>query len=84
MKIGIRLLLLGASFGFLLLALASCNRDQQNSLSYSGSSTIGETVIPPTFEAFSKKTGVKIGSITSDGSGKGIEAVISGQAKLGG
>ena len=67
-----------------MLALLSCTEDQQNTISYSGSSTIGETVIPPALEAFAKKTGAKIGSITTGGSGKGIEAVISGQAKLGG
>lgn len=73
-----------ATLGFLLFELTSCTIDQEKNISYTGSSTIGESIIRQAFEAFSKKTGVKVGSIDTAGSGKGVEAVLAGRAKLGG
>ncbi|MDP1808186.1 MAG: phosphate ABC transporter substrate-binding protein [Actinomycetota bacterium] len=56
----------------------------RNEITYTGSSTIGEHIIPEAFIIFSNKTGTKIGSIEVPGSGKGIKAVIDGKAPLAG
>jgi phosphate transport system substrate-binding protein len=53
-------------------------------LSYVGSSTIGDTILPAAAEAFARKTGVKLGSIATQGSGKGLELVVRGAAPLAG
>ncbi len=53
-------------------------------LSYVGSSTIGENIMPAAVEAFTKKTGIKLLSIGSQGSGKGLDMVVSGAAPLAG
>ena len=49
-------------------------------LSYVGSSTIGDSIIPVAAEAFARKTGVKFRSIDTQGSGKGLELVVGGAA----
>ena len=53
-------------------------------LSYVGSSTIGDHIIPAAAEAFARKTGVKLRSIDTQGSGKGLELVVRGAAPLAG
>ena len=53
-------------------------------LSYVGSSTIGDSIIPVAAEAFARKTGVKFRSIDTQGSGKGLELVVRGAAPLAG
>jgi phosphate transport system substrate-binding protein len=53
-------------------------------LSYVGSSTLGDHIIPAAAEAFARKTGVKLGSIAIQGSGKGLELVVRGAAPLAG
>jgi phosphate transport system substrate-binding protein len=53
-------------------------------LPYVGSSTIGENIMPAAVEAFTKKTGIKLLSIGSQGSGKGLDMVVSGAAPLAG
>ena len=54
-------------------------------LSYSGSSTIGMSILEAgAVEAFKAKTGIKFDSIKQPGSGKGIKALIDGKATLGG
>jgi len=53
-------------------------------LSYVGSSTIGDNIIPAAAEAFARKTGVKLGSIATQGSGQGLELVLRGTAPLAG
>jgi phosphate transport system substrate-binding protein len=53
-------------------------------LSYVGSSTIGDTILPAAAEAFARKTGVKLGSIATQGSGKGLELVVRGAVPLAG
>jgi phosphate transport system substrate-binding protein len=53
-------------------------------LSYVGSSTIGDNIMPAAAEAFARKTGVKIGSIATQGSGQGLELVVHGAAPLAG
>lgn len=53
-------------------------------LSYVGSSTIGDNIIPAAAEAFARKTGVKLGPIDTQGSGKGLELVVRGEAPLAG
>lgn len=73
-----KLLLMLAISIFVLPQLA------QAEVSYTGSSTIGENIIPEAAEAFTKKTGIKFGSIENPGSGKGVAAVIDGRAQLAG
>ena len=53
-------------------------------LSYVGSSTIADHIIPAAAEAFAKKTGVKLGPIAIQGSGQGLELVVRGAAPLAG
>jgi len=53
-------------------------------LSYVGSSTIGDSIIPAAAEAFTRETGVKLGSIATQGSGQGLKLVLSGAAPLAG
>jgi len=53
-------------------------------LSYVGSSTLGDHIVPAAAEAFARKTGVKLGSIAIQGSGKGLELVVRGAAPLAG
>ena len=53
-------------------------------LPYVGSSTIADHIIPAAAEAFAKKTGVKLGPIAIQGSGKGLELVVRGAAPLAG
>ena len=53
-------------------------------LSYVGSSTIGDSIIPAAAEAFARKTGIKFGSIATQGSGQGLELVVGGAAPLAG
>jgi phosphate transport system substrate-binding protein len=53
-------------------------------LSYVGSSALGDYIIPVAAEVFTKKTGVKLRSIDTQGSGKGLELVVRGAAPLAG
>jgi phosphate transport system substrate-binding protein len=53
-------------------------------LSYVGSSTLGDHIIPAAAEAFARKTGVKFGPIAIQGSGQGLELVVRGAAQLAG
>ena len=53
-------------------------------VSYVGSSTIGDNIMPAAVEAFTRKTGIKFGSIATQGSGKGFELVVGGAAPLAG
>ena len=53
-------------------------------LSYVGSSTIGEIIMPEAARAFREKTGIAVDVISMQGSGKGLEAVLSGAAPLAG
>ncbi|MDP2158346.1 MAG: phosphate ABC transporter substrate-binding protein [Nitrospirota bacterium] len=54
-------------------------------LSYSGSSTIGMSVLDAgAVKAFETKTGVKFKSIEQPGSGKGIQALLDGKVTLAG
>jgi len=53
-------------------------------LSFVGSSTIGDNIIPAAAEAFTRKTGIKFGSIATQGSGQGLELVMRGAAPLAG
>ena len=53
-------------------------------LSFVGSSTIGDNIIPAAAEAFARKTGIKFGSIATQGSGQGLELVVRGSALLAG
>ena len=54
-------------------------------LSYSGSSTIGMSILEAgAVEAFKAKTGITFKSIDQPGSGKGIKALIDGKVTLGG
>ncbi len=55
-------------------------------LSYSGSSTIGQSILEAAGarRAFEAKTGVKFGSFEVPGSGKGVEALIAGKVTVAG
>lgn len=54
-------------------------------LSYSGSSTIGMSVLDAgAVKAFEQKTGIKFTSIEQPGSGKGIQALLDGKVTLAG
>ena len=71
-------------FGLLAILTLGSAATAASELSYVGSSTIGDSIIPPAAEAFARKTGVKIGSIATQGSGQGLELVVRGAAPLAG
>lgn len=57
----------------------------QDEISYSGSSTIGMSVLEAgAVKAFEEKTGIKFKSIEQPGSGKGIKALLEGKVTLAG
>jgi len=72
-------------FGCLLIALILGTAGTAAAeLSYVGSSTIADHIIPAAAEAFARKTGIKLGSIAIQGSGQGLELVVRGAAPLAG
>lgn len=69
------------SFVFLLSGIAVA----ADELSYSGSSTIGMSVLEAgAVKAFEKETGIKFKSVEQPGSGKGIQALLDGKVTLAG
>ena len=57
----------------------------QDEISYSGSSTIGMSVLEAgALAAFEKKTGMKFKSVEMPGSGKGIKALVEGKVTIAG
>lgn len=69
--------------GALLLAPAFVAADE---VRYSGSSTIGQSIIDASGArlAFERKTGIKLASLEVPGSGRGIEALLAGRANVAG
>ena len=53
-------------------------------LSYEGSSSIGDALLPDLAKAYEKKTGIAFSSIKSSDSEAGFAAVKSGKATVGG
>jgi len=68
-----------AAIGSLLLAVPSLAE-----VSYVGSSTLGENVIPEASQAFTAQTGIRFGAIEIQGSGQGLDKVVKGEAELAG
>lgn len=76
-----KVLLLAVVCMFLLSGIA-IGADE---LSYSGSSTIGMSILDAgAVKAFEQKTGIKFKSVEQPGSGKGIEALLAGKVTLAG
>jgi phosphate transport system substrate-binding protein len=71
-----------ASAVALVLGILSGTASAQ--IAYVGSSTLGENIIPEAAKAFIAKTGIPFGSIEIQGSGKGLEMVLRGDAQLAG
>jgi phosphate transport system substrate-binding protein len=67
-----------------VLVLLTAGAAAAAELSYVGSSTLGETVIPAATRAFTARTGIPFTKIETQGSGKGFEAVLAGQADISG
>jgi phosphate transport system substrate-binding protein len=66
----------------LCTAQAAIAKDE---LSYSGSSTIGMSILEQgALKAFEAKTGKKFASVEQPGSGKGVKALIEGKVSIGG
>lgn len=53
-------------------------------LSYEGSSSIGDTLLPELAKAFQAKSGISFDKITSNSSAQGYQAVTEGKATIGG
>lgn len=53
-------------------------------LTYVGSSTIGENILKDAGPKFTARTGIAVGRIETQGSGRGLEMVLRGQAELAG
>ena len=53
-------------------------------LTYEGSSTIGENILPRLTRAFEEVAGVRFSSISNQGSGKGVEAILQRKADIAG
>jgi phosphate transport system substrate-binding protein len=73
-----------AALAALLLAPAFAAAD--GDIRYSGSSTIGQSILDAAGarSAFERKTGIRFASLEVPGSGKGIEALLAGQANVAG
>jgi CheY-like chemotaxis protein len=59
-------------------------RAESDELSYVGSSTIGEKIIEPAARTCAARTGIKFDHLETQGSGKGLEMVLNGEAQLSG
>lgn len=68
--------------GFALLS-GGCKESKVN-LTYEGSSTISNALLPEAAELFEKKTGISFTSIGRAGSGKGFKAVMNGECDIAG
>lgn len=68
------------------LSLAPMLTAAADAVRYSGSSTIGQSILEAAGarSAFERKTGTKFASFEVPGSGKGIEALLAGEANLAG
>jgi phosphate transport system substrate-binding protein len=66
------------------LFLALIAEPAHGEIVYVGSSTIGEHVIEAAATAFAATTGIRFSSIQTQGSGKGLEMVLQGEAQLAG
>lgn len=53
-------------------------------LTYNGSSTIGENILPEATKLFTAASGISFDSIQNDGSGKGMKAILEGKVSLAG
>jgi phosphate transport system substrate-binding protein len=53
-------------------------------ISYVGSSTIGEHLLPAVAPAFTARTGIRLGTVDTSGSGAGMAAVLRGDPRLAG
>ena len=53
-------------------------------VSYNGSSTIGQNILPKATKLFTEKSGIKVSSIKNDGSGKGVKALLANECNLAG
>jgi phosphate transport system substrate-binding protein len=73
-------------FALLLALLVPSLSSAAEGLSYSGSSTIGQSILEAAGarKAFESKTGVKFGAFEVPGSGKGMEALIAGKVAVAG
>jgi phosphate transport system substrate-binding protein len=68
----------------LAIVLAALPEPALAQVSYVGSSTIGDHIIPAAAKAFTAKTKIAFGTIEIQGSGKGLELVLRGEAPLAG
>ena len=68
----------------LLIGLSAAVTPVSAQLTYVGSSTIGENIVPAAAEAFAAKTGIRFGEVQSQGSGRGLDLVLKGSAPLAG
>lgn len=53
-------------------------------VTYNGSSTIGQNILPKATQLFTAKTGIPFDSIKNDGSGKGVQALLKNEVVLAG
>jgi phosphate transport system substrate-binding protein len=69
-----------------VLALAPVRSFAADDLRYSGSSTIGQSILEAAGgkAAFERKTGIRFASFEVPGSGKGVEALVAGQVNVAG
>ncbi len=77
--LGASVIIVGLVASYLLVA-----REPSEPLVYTGSSTIGEKLVPSAFASFTRQSGAVIGPIETPGSGEGIEAVKAGRAAFAG
>lgn len=70
---------------FMFLLVAGGASFAADDISYSGSSTIGMSVLEAgALKAFEEKTGIKFASVEQPGSGKGIQALLDGKVNIAG
>ena len=68
----------------LVLVLVAVPAAAGSALTYVGSWTIGEYIMPEANRTFTAKTGIAFDSIQTQGTGKGLEMVLRGEAELAG
>jgi phosphate transport system substrate-binding protein len=69
-----------------LVPLAGCGRDAADAapLRYSGSSTVGDSVLPALIAGYEQASGARFGEVALPGSGAGFAAVMAGEASVAG
>lgn len=76
--------IVGMTATLALIAAGCAKEEKAEALTYEGSSTISENILPELTAGFEKRTGVRFEKIGNAGSAEGFKAAMDGRAALGG